>query len=148
MSPTTSEIETADRLSRRRAKMFPILAVIFIAQQASFFSQPDGARLVDNVKIGAWVVLSIVLLLALATGGFWLKPRRIRQLMEDDLTRSNRASALSFGFLVTMAGGLLLYVLVSFEPLTARESIHLLTTLGIAAGLLRFAYLERRDFRG
>ena len=147
MPTTTADIETADRLSRRRARMLPALAVIFIAQQASYFSQPDGARMVDHIKIGAWVILSIVLLLALATGGFWLKPKRIRALMDDDLTRANRASALGFGFLVTMAGGLVLYVLALYEPLTGREAIHLLTTLGIVSALLRFGYLERRDLK-
>ena len=147
MPPTSAEIEAADRLSRRRARMMPLLAVIFIAQQASYFSQPDSARLVDHVKIGAWVVLSIVLVLALATGGFWLKPKRVRQLMEDDTTRANRASALSLGFLVTMAAALLLYGLTLYEPISGREAIHLLTTVGIAAGLLRFAFLERRDLK-
>ena len=147
MSPTSADIEAADRFSRRRSRMLPALAVIFLAQQASYFSQPDGARLVDHVKIGAWVILSVVLLLALATGGFWLKPKRIRVLMDDELTRANRAKALSLGFLVTMVGGLVLYVLALYEPITGREAIHMLTTFGIASALLRFGYLERRDLK-
>ena len=146
--PTTSDIETADRLSRRRARMFPALAAIFIAQQASYFAEPDTAvRLVDHVKIGAWVLLSVVLVLALATGGFWLKPKRVRALMEDDVTRGNRADAFRFGFLATMTTAILLYFLSLFEPLSGREAIHLVTTIGIASALLRFALLERRDLK-
>ena len=91
---TTSDIDTADRLSRRRARMFPVLAAIFATQQFSYFAEPDSAvRLVDHVKIGAWLLLSIMLVLALATGGFWLKPKRVRVLMDDDVTRANRADA-------------------------------------------------------
>ncbi len=148
MAPTSAEIETADRLSRRRARMLPALAAIFVIQQAAYFAEPDVAtRLVDEVKIGAWLLLSIVLLLALATGGFWLKPKRVRALMDDDATRSNRASALGLGFIVTMTGAILLYALNLIEPMSGREAIHLLTTIGLVTALLRFFYLERRDLR-
>ena len=143
-----SDIEAAHQLSRRRARMLPALAVIFIAQQGAYFAEPDGAaRLVDHVKIGAWLLLSVVLLLALATGGFWLKPKPVRALMDDDVTRANRADAFRLGFLVTMAGAILLYLLNFLEPLSGREAIHLLVTIGIATALLRFAMLERRALK-
>ena len=148
MPSTTSDIEAADRLSRRRTRMLPALAVLFLTQQAAYFSEPDAAlRLVDHVKIGAWLILSIVLLLALVTGGFWLKPKRVRALMDDDATRANRASALGLGFVVTMASAILLYALNLVEPISGREAIHLLTTIGIVTALLRFFYLERRDLK-
>ena len=143
-----SDIEAADRLSHRRARMLPALAVIFLAQQISYFAEPDAAvRAVDHVKIGAWLLLSIALLLALATGGFWLKPKRVRALMDDEVTRANRAEAFRIGFLATMAGAVLLYFASQFEPMSGRLAIHILTTIGIAAALLRFAYLERRALR-
>ena len=34
-----ADIETADRLSRRRARIIPFLAIIFLAGQAAYFSQ-------------------------------------------------------------------------------------------------------------
>jgi hypothetical protein len=145
---TLSDIETADRLSRRRARMLPALVVIFAAQQVSYFSQPDsGMRAVDHVKIAAWLVLSVVLLLALATGGFWFKPKAVRALMDDEITRANRADAFRVGFLATMTGAILLYFLSLFDPMSGRETIHLLTTIGIAMALLRFAVLERRALK-
>jgi hypothetical protein len=144
----SSDIEAADRLSRRRARLLPVLAVVFISQQAAYFAEADaGTRLVDHVKIGAWLLLSIVLLLALATGGFWLKPKRVRALMDDDVTRANRADAFRFGFLATMTGAIALYLLNVFEPISGREAIHLLVTIGIAATLLRFGALERRALK-
>jgi hypothetical protein len=139
--------EEADRLSRRRARMMPMLALIFIFQQASFFAQGSGGeaeRLVDHAKFGAWLLLSLVLLAALWTGGFWLRQRAVRALMDDELTRANRAAALSLGFLVAMLAGIALYILDQFEPMSSRMALHLVVTAGIAAALLRFGALERR----
>jgi hypothetical protein len=139
----------ADRLSRRRARMLPILAVVFISQQASFFAAriEDGARTVDQVKIAAWLVLSIVLLALLASRGFWFRSKAVRGLIDDEVTRANRASALGIGFLASMAGAIATYALTMIETVTAREAVHIVMTSGIAAALLRFGYLERRAHR-
>lgn len=143
-----THIEAAHELSRRRARMMPALAVIFIAQQAAYFTETDSAvRLVDHVKVGAWLLLSVVLLLALATGGFWFKPKPVRELMDDEVTRANRADAFRAGFLVTMIAAILLYVANFLEPISGREVIHLLVTIGIATALIRFGMLERRALK-
>ena len=49
-----SVVETAERLSQKRARMLPFLAVIYLCQQATFFSgdAPPGVRPVDHVGIG------------------------------------------------------------------------------------------------
>src|SRR6266542_2693134 len=83
--------EKAEDLSKRRARMLPPLVVIYFSQQASYLSwgaHPDY-RNVTMVKISAWLVLSAVLLAAIATKGFWLQPREVRNLIDDELTRSN-----------------------------------------------------------
>lgn len=142
----TEDVESADRISRRRARMFPLLALLFIVQQASYFSGriEDGARAVDQVKIGAWLVMSVVLLLALMTGGAWLRPKRVRELLNDDVTRANRLDGLRVGFVATMAAGIVMYFLAGVEPVSGRDSVHLMMTAGIAAALIRFGQLERR----
>jgi len=89
---TRSDIDTADRLTRKRARMLPFLALIFVTQQISYFVEADArVRMVDHVKVGAWLLLSVVLLLALATGGFWFKPRAVRALMDDEVARCRRS---------------------------------------------------------
>ena len=145
----TEDIESADRLSRRRARMFPLLAMLFLVQQASYLSAriEDGARTVDTVKISAWLVLSVVLLVALMTGGAWLRSRAVRELLNDEVTRANRLDALRAGFVATMVAGIGAYFVTMFEPVTGRDSIHLMMTVGIAAALLRFGQLERRAHR-
>ena len=128
--------------------MLPILAVIYLSQQVSYFSEHGtGGRPVDHVKIGAWVVLSIVLLLALATNGVWFQRAEVRDLVNDENTRANRASALSIGFLAAMATAFVLYLVDQFEPLATRAAIHLIVSLGLGAALFRFAWLERRALR-
>jgi hypothetical protein len=144
-----TDIEAADRLNQRRARMLPTMAVIFIAQQGIYFTTrtEDLTRPVDQLRIAGWLLMSIVLLLALTTGGFWFRPKRVRELMDDELTRANRADALRVGFLATMAGAIGLFFVSFFEPLGPRETIHLLMAIGIAMALIRFGQLERRALR-
>jgi hypothetical protein len=140
-----SDSAKAERLSRRRARSLPILAVMFISQQATFFAGfGQGDRTVDNVQVGAWLVLSIVLLLMLVNGGGWIYSRAVRDLANDELTQAHRNEAFRVGFLAAMTGCIVLYVLSLIEPLTGREAVHLVMTIGIAAALLRFGFLERR----
>lgn len=139
--------EQAERLSKRRARMFPLLALIYVTQQASFFASPMADRAVDHVKIGAWVISSIVLLAALLSGGAWLRPRAVRDLLDDETSRAHRADALGVGFVVAMAVAILLYVVGTVSPVTAREAIHVIVSAGIAAALIRFGWLEKRAMR-
>jgi hypothetical protein len=145
---TSSDIETADRLTRRRARMLPFLAIIFLTQQIAYFADADARmRMVDHVKVGAWLLLSVVLLLALATGGFWFKPKSVRALMDDEVTRANRAESFRIGFLVTMIAGIGLYFLDQLAPMSGREAVHILVTIGIATALIMFGALEKRALR-
>ena len=141
-----SSVEQAERLSRRRARMLPFLAIIYLTQQATFFAgdAPPGVRDVDHVKVGAWLVLSLVLLLAIATNGFWFQRPEIRRLIDDENTRANRASAMSMGFVAGMLAAILLYFINQFEAVGAREAIHIILSAGLGAALLRFGFLERR----
>lgn len=140
-----SDAAKAEQLRSRRARALPIFAVLFLGQQASFFAGfGEGDRTVDHVQVGAWLILSIVLLLAMATGGGWDYSRTVRDLANDEATRAHRDDAFRTGFLASMAGCIALYVLSLVEPLAGREAVHLVMTIGIGAALLRFAFLERR----
>jgi len=141
--------ERADYLSRRRARTLPLLAIIYFTQQASFFSALGNGthRDVDHFKIGAWVVLSLVLLAALATKGFWLQPREVRELIDDESTRANRLDAMRVGFLFACCAAIAAYFIAEFQPLTVGETAHLVLTFGLGAALIRFGMLERRAHR-
>lgn len=145
-----SVAEKAEYLSKRRARMLPALALIFLSQQASFFSQMSGGEHVsaEKAKISAWLVLSVVLLFGLATKGFWLERREVRDLVDDENTRANRNEAMRWGFLFAMGSAIAVYVLTMFDTVTGREAVHIILSFGIAAALFRWAVLERRAHRG
>ena len=141
-----SVAEKAEYLSRRRARTLPALAVIYLAQQGSYFSELQSPTHTSsfNFRISAWLVLSAVLLAALATKAFWLQPREVRNLIDDEHTRDNRLDALRLGFIFAILTGMAVYFLDQFEPLTAGAAAHLILTFGLGAALIRFGYLERR----
>ena len=151
MTQSHSDFETAERLSRRRARALPALAVIFIAQQVTFLSGTPplaAARTVDVVRLSAWVFLSLVLLSALWSNGFWFRSRAVRDLLDDEATRAHRSAAMSLGFLSAVLTAITLYVVSMVDPMPVRDALHLVITAGIAVALMRFAYLERRAHRG
>ena len=142
--------EKAEFLSRRRARTLPALAIIFLSQQATFFTTVNSPapHSAYAVKISAWLVLSVVLLAALATKGFWLQPKEVRDLIDDENTRANRAEAMRWGFLFAMGAAIGVYLLTMFDPsVTARDAVHMVMTFGLAAALIRWGILERRAYR-
>ncbi len=141
--------EQAERLSRKRARMLPALAVIFFSQQASYLSMysTPGPHSAETVKISAWLVLSVILLAALATKGFWFQPREVRDLIDDENTRANRVEAMRFGFIIGMVAAIILYIVTLFDTVTGREAIHVILSAGLGAALIRLAMLERRAHR-
>src|SRR3982751_3658015 len=117
--------ERAESLSKRRARMLPALAVIFLSQQVTFFSQMSGGEHVsaEKAKISAWLVLSAVMLFALAPKGFWLEPKEVRDLVDDENTRANRNEAMRLGFLFAMGTAIGIYILTMFDTVTGREAV-------------------------
>lgn len=139
----------AERLSQRRPRMLMVLTVIFLAQQASFFSRYDmGDRPVDHVKISAWLVTSICIVVMLATGGAWGYSRNVRRLLNDEATTAFRDQSLRIGFLASMIACIVFYFVSLIEPLGGRTAIHAIMSVGIATTLICFAFLERRALRG
>ncbi len=146
MSDSPSDSDLVDRLGRFRARMFPVLAMLFLVQQAAFFSNPPAERLVDHVRIGAWVAMTAVILFVLNSRGFWFRPAKVRAMIDDEVTRANRTSAMHWGFVAAMLAGIVVYVLQGAAQFTAREAIHLIVSAGIVMALMRFGLLERRAY--
>ena len=141
MTDSTSNADLAERLRRRRARVFPILGLFLVIQQSAYFANGDGQRLVGHVRIGAWVVMSAVVLFVLTTKGFWFRSPELRAMLDDEGTR---AAALGTGFVFAMGSAIVLYVTQAAWALTSGEAIHLIVTAGLFSALLRFSILERR----
>jgi hypothetical protein len=139
-------INTADRLGRKRARMLPIVAIFFLTQQTAFFANPPGERAVDHVRVGAWVLMTAVILLALHGRMPLFRSREVRAMLDDESARANRASAMHWGFMATVIAGMTIYAVLGVAPMTAREAIHLIVSAGVVVALVRFGFLERRDY--
>ncbi len=141
--------ERADFLSRRRARMLPMLAILYFIQQTTYFRSTANPhpRPVDHVWVSAWVILSLTILAGLATKGFWLRPKEVRDLIDDESSRANRLEGLRTGFIFAVLTAIVLYFTDQFSPMTAREAIHIILSIGLGAALMRFGMLERRAHR-
>lgn len=147
--PNSSDVETADRLSRRRARMFPILGIFFLAGQPLYFTNTgDPASTPNQLKIAAWLVWAIALLIALAFAGGQFRSRNIRALMEDEGTVANRMRAYAIGFWAATISAVGVYGLTMFENVKGREAIHIILTFAVAAAVIAFGVLERRALKG
>jgi hypothetical protein len=143
--------QRVDRLSRRRRRIVWSSALIFMLWQGSFATWGLGdqapVRAVDQVKLAAWAVWALVLLIMLATGGGFLRDRETRRRMNDELSTANRHTGQRVGFwigAVTLVG---LYVASLFIQVSAHDLLHLTLTLMVGGALLTYAALERRAER-
>ncbi|HEX8450252.1 MAG TPA: hypothetical protein VF652_11740 [Allosphingosinicella sp.] len=141
-----SDVERAHALGRRRARIFAVQAVLFISWQGLFFAGPaeDPMRTVSAVKLSAWFVWALLLLFLLATGGGLVRHRKLRGLLNDELTRRNRSRAYGAGFWAAAAACVLLYLVGMLEPVSGREAIHIILSAAVGSALMAFAILERR----
>jgi hypothetical protein len=140
----TDDVEKAERAGLRRARIVTISAVLFVA---TFAASQDGGRSVDHVRLGAWVLWSVMLLVILVGGGGWSQNFGVRQLMNDDVTRDHRQRSLVVGFWVAMGTAALTFVIDRYKPFPGQEASRLIITFGIAAALLWFGRLEWRAYR-
>lgn len=139
-------VEKAERLGRKRSQIFFVLAMVFFAGQSLYFGSPAATR--DSVpRVGAWLVLMILILMLLATGGFLLLGRGVRDLLNDESFKANRMAAQATGFWATVISLLVVYVESMFDPVTLNEAVHIVGTIGVGAALISFAARERRAHR-
>lgn len=145
-------IAIAERMQRRRTRIFTIEGILFLVWQGIFLTNREdpGAsyRLVDWIRISGFMGWALVLLFLLATGGGFVWRRDVRELMRDESTRAHNRMAQAAGFWAAMIAALAVYVLSIFEPVTPSACMHWVLSAGIGVALLRFAMLERRGERG
>ncbi len=144
MTSPSSDADIAENLSRRRARMLPVLGLFFIFQQIAYWSNPPAGRMIDHVRLVGWAAMALVIVFKVSTGGFWGHSPEVRAMVNDEQTRANRAAAMSVAFIASMVTAIALYVLQGMLALSGREAIHLIVSAGLIVLLLRFFMLERR----
>ncbi|MFZ4689988.1 MAG: hypothetical protein ACOYLS_12170 [Polymorphobacter sp.] len=143
----SDDIILADHLTRRRARVSTVMAVLFMGSMATSFGIETAPNRPQTLHLAAWIVWAAVLVMLLAVGGGLGRSRSVRGLLNDETTRVNRREAMAAGFWAAIFSGFGLYALNLFVPLTAAESIRLALTATVATALLWFGKLERESLR-
>ena len=107
------DVEEAERMGRARSRMFFVLAIVFFAGQSLYFTSSPATR-DSHARVGGWLILVVLIMMLLATGGFLLRGRKVRDLLNDETSRLNRLASQALGFWVTIITSLVLYV--HFSP--------------------------------
>ena len=142
-----SPVEIADQFSRRRVTMVAIATLVFLGVQliaGPFWGARRGTPYISEI---GWGINAFVLLLMLAIGSRLLRNRRIRSLVDDEVSRHNRVMGIVVGYWVAMTAAMGLYLTTAFKDLTAREALYLVVTPSVGVALLTFCYLEWRAHR-
>jgi tetrahydromethanopterin S-methyltransferase subunit F len=137
------DIERADRVAQSRARMAPFLGFLVLAAQqvVTFRNGWDSGGIADKI---IWVVFAVAALGILLTGGGLFTPKRIRELINDDVTRANRATGIAAGFTAAMLTALIVVVVAPFQPLPAERAAHIIFSLGVGVALLVYGLHEMR----
>ena len=150
MPATASNGEIAERAQRRRNRMLWVPILFFIWQGVFFSSYATPhtpLRTVELVSLGSHLLLGVVLLVLLATGGGWRYDKAVRAMLDDESTRAHRAQAYAAGFWALALSILALYAASPFVHLELGEIAHILLSVAVAVPSLRFVMLERRADR-
>ena len=146
--PSQNAVDFADRLSRKRALGTTLATAAFLAVQlvARPVFRSDGYA-ASGPRSYMWAINAGVLLLMLLPAGGFIWGRRIRELVNDEISRAHSRTASVTGFWVAMIAGLALYALPAAQGLSAREASYVIVTLTVGIALLTFAGLEARAHR-
>lgn len=138
----TDDIERADAFSEQRTTMAPFMGLLLIfAHNGVFFSWDWNA--VSPWQLAIWVAFAIVMLALLFTGGGWFQPARVRELANDEITKSVRAAAINAGFLTAMFVTLLVVVVSPYEPIEAQRAAHMIFSFSVGSSFLYAGIRER-----
>ena len=140
--------ERVTRIEDRTTRILIGSGLMFGLWQIGFlmlFVPRDGVlRRVDLVASIAFVVWSAALLMLLATGGGAFRVRAVREILDDELARSQRARAYQNAFWVMMAVTLAAYASAQLVPLDARLLAHATLSTGVLVAVATVAFLRRR----
>lgn len=148
-APTPGQI--AERLHRRRTRIIWAQAILFTIMQASYYSNMPSfdapLRTVDQVKLSAFAVWALALLLLLGVSGGLFRGKAVRALMDDELTRNHRRIVLNWGYYAAMLTAIGFYMLSQYVRMSAPEAVHAIVSVGVIVPMIRFVILERRAER-
>ena len=133
-------VEGAEHTARGRAALMTLAAAVLLLNAVLVIGDPRYAE--PSWRGGTWIFVTLVWLFLLANGGGLRLRGRMRELLNDELSLQNRASAYAWGFVAALLAGIAVYLAAWRGDFTVADAIRLTTAGGLATALLRFAWLE------
>lgn len=140
-------IDIADRCSRKRAMLLAATALLFGSQSALFGPACLAAGEENHALLLLWSIYAAVAFVLVVTGGAFLKEKRIRALMNDEVTQAHRQIALAAGFCTAVLAAFALLAAPASTMLSARAAGYIITSSSLTAALFAWALLELRALR-
>lgn len=89
-----------------------------------------------------WMLLVVLWAAVLATGGGLALGRRMRALINDEMSLRNRARAVAAGFYAMLAAALGLYVLAGYAEVSGADAARAVSAAGLSTALFVYSWLE------
>ena len=135
-------VERAERASRGRAAVMALAAIVFMINAVIDFGHPAYSQ--PGWRGAIWPIIVLAWLLLIASGGGLRVGRKLRELMNDELSLQNRARALAVGFYATNLAAVAVSYASWRVPMMIGDALQLVTGIGVSAALLVYAWLEWR----
>jgi MFS family permease len=139
-----SDIEKADRLGRKRARLLVIMGLLLPLLHFAYLNQPHG---LPPHRLFLWSFVVLTVLFALTTGGGFGFGRKVRHLVNDESARANRDMAVRLGFAVAVLSGLAVRITADSQPVTGQLAAQIIITAGLTAASICYGVLEWRGHR-
>ena len=133
----------AEKFSKMRVRYAPFHAGLLILTTAVGI----GRKTSDYMYEITWSLQVLACMLVLFNFRGWGYPRAVRILANDESVRFHQANAVRWAFIASISTCAILYAVTFLEALGGRDTIHWVVTTGVAVGVFRLGYLERRAHR-
>lgn len=127
--------------TRRRRVLVAVAILLGLFAMAMTATPAETLRNVDIVRTAGFMVLALVIALRSTTAFSFVGRNAV---LDDELTRANRASAARVGFWAMLLAAMVMLVVSFIETVTPTQIIPVLIGAGAVSAALRFAVLEGR----
>ncbi len=141
-----SDIDKADKLGRKRARLLVIVGLMLPLLQVFYLDQPDGSPIAPH-RLLLWSFFVLTVLFTLTTGGGFGFGRKVRHMVNDESARANRDAAVRLGFATAVLTGLAIFLYANRYVVSEQFAAHTIITAGLTAASLCYGVLEWREHR-
>ena len=127
--------------TRRRRVLVAVAILLGLFAMAMTATPVETLRSVDIVRTAGFIILALVIALRSTTAFSFVGRNAV---LDDELTRANRASAARVGFWAMFLAAMVMLVVSFIETVTPMQIMPVLIGAGAVSAALRFAVLEGR----